>query len=138
VATSEPVVLHHGREEGQCRSRRGAAVCLQRLVGRRATSTARAEERRDQVLKMGGAPPRAQSSLQIGRKLGPGIGRRKLYGHASRHQREIRKVADVCEHYPFIEVVEPQLSNGHNLAELACSAGCAGSGRDVDGHGVTR
>jgi len=37
VATSEPVVHHHGREEGFCRSRRGTAVCfngLKWLVGR--------------------------------------------------------------------------------------------------------
>ena len=27
MATSEPVVLHHGREEG-CRWRRGAAICF--------------------------------------------------------------------------------------------------------------
>jgi hypothetical protein len=33
--TSEPVVLHHGRQTVQRRLRRGAAVCLQRLVGRR-------------------------------------------------------------------------------------------------------
>jgi hypothetical protein len=33
VAMSEPVVHHHGRERGPSRSRRGAAVCLQRLYG---------------------------------------------------------------------------------------------------------
>ena len=32
---TEPVVPHHGRETGGIRLRRGAAVCLQRLVGRR-------------------------------------------------------------------------------------------------------
>jgi hypothetical protein len=33
VTTSEPVVAHHGREVGRCRSRRCAAVRLQRHVG---------------------------------------------------------------------------------------------------------
>jgi hypothetical protein len=33
MATSEPVVLHHGREEGRWRSRRGAAVCFNGLLG---------------------------------------------------------------------------------------------------------
>jgi hypothetical protein len=28
VATSEPVVLHHARRGGRCRSRRAAAVCF--------------------------------------------------------------------------------------------------------------
>jgi hypothetical protein len=33
VATSEPVVLHHGREGARRRSRRGAAVCFNGLLG---------------------------------------------------------------------------------------------------------
>src|SRR6186713_3348679 len=33
VATSEPVVLHHGREGGGGRSRRGAAGCFNGLLG---------------------------------------------------------------------------------------------------------
>jgi hypothetical protein len=35
VAMTEPVVDNHGRQAGGVRLRRGAAVCLQRLVGRR-------------------------------------------------------------------------------------------------------
>ena len=33
MATSEPVVLHHGREGGGLSSRRGAAVCFNGLLG---------------------------------------------------------------------------------------------------------
>jgi hypothetical protein len=33
AATSEPVVLHHGREGRRCRSRRGAADCCNGLLG---------------------------------------------------------------------------------------------------------
>ena len=56
VATSEPVVHHHGRQGGGIRSRRGAAVCLQRLVGRRAQATrvtlqVRSSHRADRKMK---------------------------------------------------------------------------------------
>jgi hypothetical protein len=33
METSEPVVLHHGRQAGRCRSPRGAAVCFNGLLG---------------------------------------------------------------------------------------------------------
>ena len=33
MTTSEPVVLHHGREGGRYRSQRGAAGCFNGLLG---------------------------------------------------------------------------------------------------------
>jgi len=41
VATTEPVVLHHGREGGGYRSRRGAADCFNGLLGGARRTTAR-------------------------------------------------------------------------------------------------